>query len=90
MIENLKTAQLVVPAVAGAHLVRTWAAIVNGTADWKPVIGEAPGHKGFYFNFFPWTGFTAGPISALTTAELVLGRKPSIDIARYSSLRAGA
>ena len=90
MIENLKAAQLVVPAVAGAHLVRTWAAIVNGTADWKPVIGEAPGHKGFYFNFFPWTGFTAGPISALTTAELVLGRKPSIDIARYSSLRQAA
>jgi sarcosine oxidase, subunit beta len=90
MIENLKTAQLVVPAVAGAHLVRTWAAIVNGTADWKPVIGEAPGHKGFFFNFFPWTGFTAGPISALTTAELVLGRKPSIDIARYSSLRQAA
>ncbi len=90
MIENLKAAQLVVPAVAGAHLVRTWAAIVNGTADWKPVIGEAPGHKGFFFNFFPWTGFTAGPISALTTAELVLGRKPSIDIARYSSLRQAA
>ena len=90
MIENLKTAKLVVPAVGGAHLVRTWAAIVNGTADWKPIIGEAPRHKGFYFNFFPWTGFTAGPISALTVAELVLGRRPSIDIARYSSLRAAA
>ena len=90
MIENLKTARLVVPAVGGAHLVRTWAAIVNGTADWKPIIGEAPKHKGFYFNFFPWTGFTAGPISALTVAELVLGRRPSIDIARYSSLREAA
>jgi glycine/D-amino acid oxidase-like deaminating enzyme len=54
------------------------------------VIGEVPKHKGFYFNFFPWTGFTAGPISALTTAEVVLGRRPSIDIARYSSLRAAA
>jgi sarcosine oxidase subunit beta len=86
MIENLKAARLVVPAVGGAHLVRTWAAVVNGTADWKPVIGEAPAHKGFYLNFFPWTGFTAGPLSALTTAELVLGRRPSIDIARYSSL----
>lgn len=90
MIENLKTAQLVVPMVAGAHLVRTWAAVVNGTADWKPVIGEAPKHKGFFFNFFPWTGFTAGPISARTTAELVLGRRPSIDIARYSSLNQAA
>lgn len=86
MMRNLATAKLVVPIVAQADLIRTWAAIVDGTEDWKPVIGEAPGHKGFFFNFFPWTGFTAGPISALTTAELVLGRRPSIDIARYSSL----
>jgi sarcosine oxidase subunit beta len=86
LLGNLATARLVVPAVAGVDLVRTWAAIVDGTEDWKPVIGEAPGHKGFFFNFFPWTGFTAGPISALTTSEIVLGRKPSIDIARYSSL----
>jgi glycine/D-amino acid oxidase-like deaminating enzyme len=86
MMRNLATAKLVVPIVAQADLIRTWAAIVDGTEDWKPVIGEAPGHKGFFFNFFPWTGFTAGPISALTTSEIVLGRKPSLDIARYSSL----
>jgi glycine/D-amino acid oxidase-like deaminating enzyme len=90
MIGNLATARMVVPIVGNADLVRTWAAIVDGTEDWKPIVGEAPGHPGFFFNFFPWTGFTAGPISALTTAELVLGRKPSIDIARYSSLRQAA
>lgn len=88
MMHNLATAKLVVPIVAQADLIRTWAAIVDGTEDWKPVVGEAPGHKNFFFNFFPWTGFTAGPISALTTSEIVLGRKPSIDIARYSSLAA--
>jgi glycine/D-amino acid oxidase-like deaminating enzyme len=87
MMRNLATAKLVVPIVAQADLVRSWAAIVDGTEDWKPIIGEMPGHKGFFFNFFPWTGFTAGPISALTAAEIILGRKPSIDIARYSSLR---
>jgi sarcosine oxidase subunit beta len=86
MMRNLATAKLVVPIVAQADLIRTWAAIVDGTEDWKPVIGEAPGHKGFFFNFFPWTGFTAGPLSALTTSEIVLGRKHSIDIRRYSSL----
>lgn len=88
MMRNLATARLVVPIVAQADLVRSWAAIVDGTEDWKPIIGEMPGHKGFFFNFFPWTGFTAGPISALIAAEIVLGRKPSIDIARYSSLTA--
>lgn len=86
LVGNLQTAQRVVPQVAKAQLVRSWAAFVNGTADWKPIIGEAPQHKGFYFCMFPWTGFTAGPISALTTAELILGRKPGIDIARYSAL----
>jgi len=38
-------------------------------------------------NMFPWMGFTAGPISALITAELVLGRKPAIDLSRFSILR---
>jgi glycine/D-amino acid oxidase-like deaminating enzyme len=86
LLGNLRLAKYVVPAIGEAQLVRSWAAIVNGTADWKPIIGEAPKHKGFFFNLFPWTGFTAGPISALVTAELVLGRKPSIDIKRYSAL----
>lgn len=86
MMANLATAKRVVPIVGSADLVRSWAAIVDGTEDWKPIIGEAPGHKGFFFNFFPWTGFTAGPISAVVTSELVLGKRPSIDIRRYSSL----
>jgi glycine/D-amino acid oxidase-like deaminating enzyme len=86
MMANLATAKRMVPVVASADLVRSWAAIVDGTEDWKPIIGEAPGHKGFFFNFFPWTGFTAGPLAALVTSDLVLGRRPPIDIRRYSSL----
>lgn len=86
LLGNLRVAKQVVPAIGEAQLVRSWAAIVNGTADWKPIIGEAPKHKGFYFNLFPWTGFTAGPISALVTSELVRGCQPSIDIGRYSAL----
>jgi sarcosine oxidase subunit beta len=84
---NLATAVAVVPKVASARLLRVWPAIVNGTADWKPILGEVPGLPGFFMNMFPWMGFTAGPISALTTAELVLGRKPAIDLSRFSVLR---
>lgn len=83
---NLKTAIAAVPGLQSARIVRTWPAIVNGTADWRPLIGEVPGLRGFYVNMFPWMGFTAGPISALLTAELILGRKPSIDIERISAL----
>jgi glycine/D-amino acid oxidase-like deaminating enzyme len=84
---NLAVAQHVVPALASVRLLRVWPAIVNGTEDWKPILGEVPGLPGFFMNMFPWMGFTAGPISALVTAELVLGRNPSLDIAAFSALR---
>jgi len=85
--DNLHVALSVVPALANVHVVRTWPAVVNGTADWKPILGEVPGHAGFFMNMFPWMGFTGGPIAALTVAELVMGRKPSVDLERYSVLR---
>ena len=84
---NLRVAQTVVPRLGSARLLRVWPAIVNGTADWKPILGEVPGLPGFFMNMFPWMGFTAGPISALVTAELVMGRKPSMDLRQFSALR---
>ena len=83
---NLATAMAVVPRVASARLLRVWPAIVNGTADWKPILGEVPGLPGFFMNFFPWMGFTAGPIAALITAALVMGRKPPVDISAFPVL----
>jgi glycine/D-amino acid oxidase-like deaminating enzyme len=53
--------------------------VVNGTADWRPVLGEAPGVPGFFLQVFPWMGFTAGPIAARVVADLVLGRQPPVD-----------
>jgi glycine/D-amino acid oxidase-like deaminating enzyme len=84
---NLRVAQAVVPRLGSARLLRVWPAIVNGTADWKPILGEVAGLPGFFMNMFPWMGFTAGPISALVTAELVMGRKPLMDLQQFSALR---
>ena len=72
--------------LAEARITRSWPAIVNGTADWRPVIGEVPGRPGFFVSLFPWMGFTAGPIAARITAELVLGRRPSVDLEAVSAL----
>jgi glycine/D-amino acid oxidase-like deaminating enzyme len=83
---NLATATATVPALAGARIARSWPAIVNGTADWRPLLGEAPGHPGFFLQLFPWMGFTAGPIAARVIADLVLGRKPPVELARISAL----
>jgi sarcosine oxidase subunit beta len=84
---NLRVARHVVPRLDSICLLRVWPAIVNGTADWKPILGELPGRSGVFMNMFPWMGFTAGPMSALLTAELVLGRKPRMDIAAFSAAR---
>lgn len=77
---NLRVALDMVPGIAGLNLVRSWAAFVNGTADWLPIIGPLPGHPDVQVCFVPWMGFTGGPAAARLTADLVLGRPPSLDV----------
>ncbi len=83
---NLQLAAAIVPALRDARLLRTWPAVVNGTADWRPVLGEAPGVAGFFVCCFPWIGFTAGPIAGRIVADLVLGRRVSAAAAAMSVL----
>ncbi len=78
--QNLALAMRVVPALAEIRVVRSWAAVVNGTADWKPILGEVAGMPGFFMDFFPWMGFTAAPIAARIVASLVQGRTPPVDM----------
>jgi glycine/D-amino acid oxidase-like deaminating enzyme len=79
LARNLAVAIDVVPALASVHVVRAWAGVVNGTEDWQPILGECPGLPGFYVVFFPWLGFTAGPLAGRIIASLVQGREPPID-----------
>ncbi|MGL4243291.1 MAG: NAD(P)/FAD-dependent oxidoreductase, partial [Beijerinckiaceae bacterium] len=83
LVGNMKVAIDVVPGLADVKLLRTWAAIVNGTADWKPLLGEAPRAPGFYLCFFPWMGFSAGPVVGRAIADLVLGREPEVDLGPF-------
>ncbi len=83
---NMATAVGVVPAMAGVQAVRTWTAWVNGTPDWRPIIGAAPGCPGVFLALFPWVGFSAGPMTARVIADLVLGRAPSVPLAGVSVL----
>lgn len=84
---NLAIALRVVPRLADVALLRTWPAIVNGTDDWKPIVGEVPRVPGFYLAMFPWMGFTAGPLAARLVAQLVLGRRPDHDLSLFSADR---
>jgi sarcosine oxidase, subunit beta len=80
LAENLATALEVVPAIGSLNLVRSWAAVVNGTDDWLPIIGELDGAPGFFINYVPWMGFTAGPAAARITADLVQAKRCSLDV----------
>ncbi len=81
--DNVAAAVKTVPGLAGVSVIRTWPAIVNGTADWRPILGEAPNAKGFYCCLFPWLGFTAAPYSAKLVADAVLGKPPPNALAQF-------
>ena len=71
----------VVPALRRVQLLRTWPALVNGTHDWRPILGEVPGVPGIYMGMVPWLGFSAGPAAARLVADQIMGRKPEAGLA---------
>lgn len=83
---NMAMAAGVVPAMARVRALRSWTAWVNGTPDWRPIIGEAPELPGFFLALFPWVGFSAGPMTARIVADLVLGRRPPLSLKGISVL----
>lgn len=83
---NMSVAADVVPKLGAMRAVRSWTAWVNGTPDWRPILGEVPSCKGFFLALFPWVGFSAAPMTAQLTAELVLGKRPSSSLKGISVL----
>jgi sarcosine oxidase subunit beta len=81
---NLRVAMKVVPAVAHAHLVRTWVGTGTGTPDLRPLIGEAPSRRGLFFGMFPHMGMTAGPIMGRTLASLVRFGESDRDLTAFA------
>ncbi|MEM1236936.1 MAG: FAD-dependent oxidoreductase [Pseudomonadota bacterium] len=83
---NLATAARVVPAMAQTHALRSWTAWVNGTEDWRPILGEDPNAPGLVHALFPWVGFSAGPMTARIAADLAIGQPPTIPLTGISHL----
>jgi sarcosine oxidase subunit beta len=84
LLANLEVARRVVPAIASARVLRTWAGFVNATDSWLPMIGELPGVPGLFVGAFPFMGFTAGPLLGRTLAELAMGRTVGADVASFA------
>ena len=76
---NLRVALEVVPALRPLRVVRTWAAAVNGSADWRPLLGEMPGVPGLFVNWVPWMGFSGALAASRIVASQVQGRTPPVD-----------
>jgi glycine/D-amino acid oxidase-like deaminating enzyme len=85
--DNLRLAVEVVPRVAGASLLRTWAGVCPGLADGRPVLGELEAVPGFFVAMFPFVGFCGGPIMGKLGARLVLDEDPGFDLAPFSPAR---
>ena len=71
---NLWVAERTVPAVAGLHLIRSWAAM-NINIDGAPLLGALPGHPGVFVAATA-NGYTLGPMMGMLTAALAAGRDP--------------
>lgn len=81
--QNWATAVSVVPGLAGLRAARSWAGFQAVTPDALPVIGRLPGHNEAYIAAGARGGFHMGPAQGLALAELIQGRTPSLDLARF-------
>jgi glycine/D-amino acid oxidase-like deaminating enzyme len=84
---NLWIAARAVPALKDLHAVRMWAGM-NVNIDRAPILGEVPGRPGFY-NCVSSNGYTLAPVLGRLTAEMIVGREPSLPVEAYSIRRFG-
>jgi glycine/D-amino acid oxidase-like deaminating enzyme len=82
---NLFVAQRILPALAGLHVVRTWTGVTVVIDDEFPLIGEVPARPGFFLAVTK--NYTYGPLTARLVADMMLGREPTFDAAKFSPAR---
>jgi len=81
--QNWATATTVVPGLANLRAVRSWAGFQAVTPDALPVIGRLPGHDQAYIAAGARGGFHMGPAQGLALSEMIQGRAPPLDLARF-------
>jgi glycine/D-amino acid oxidase-like deaminating enzyme len=73
-----------IPAVATAPVVASWAGFVDSTPDGVPVIGEIPSVSGLILAAgFSGHGFGIGPGASHLVADIVTGQEPIVDPRPY-------
>lgn len=83
----LKNARATLPTLAYAR-ADEWMGHRPAPADSVPVIGEAPGLRGAFMGFgHHHIGMTAGPTTGRLLSDLIIGRRPNVDLAPYAPTR---
>jgi glycine oxidase len=78
-----------VPALAGAPVVETWAGLRPFTEDRLPVLGPGPVPGLFLASGHFRNGILLAPVTAELLTEAILGRAPSVPLAPFSWGRPG-
>ncbi|WP_262060306.1 NAD(P)/FAD-dependent oxidoreductase [Streptomyces sp. STR69] len=76
MAGNLAQAGRILPFLGDLRLLRMWAGPLAATPDEMPVIGEVPGHPGFFVAGGTYA-FTLAPVWGDTLARQIAGEPPA-------------
>jgi sarcosine oxidase subunit beta len=76
MAGNLAQAGRILPFLGGLRLLRMWAGPLAATPDEMPVIGEVPGHPGFFVAGGTYA-FTLAPVWGDTLCRQIAGAPPA-------------
>jgi len=78
------------PALAGIKPHHGWSGMYTITPDWHPIVGKAPGIKGYYLAVGgSGHSFKIGPPIGESLASMIAGKKAEVDISalRYERFR---
>ena len=84
---SLAVAQAIVPRLASAAVIRTWAGPNMYTPDGRPILGPMPGLPGMHAAVCNTYGFTLGPLCGLLVAEMLAGQPASFYTSAFSPQR---
>jgi sarcosine oxidase subunit beta len=74
-----------IPQLETAEVANSWAGLYETTPDHHAIIGFTGGIEGFFIvGGFSGHGFMHAPGAAILAAEMIMGKKPSIDISRLA------
>jgi len=83
---SLRLAQRIVPRLAAASVIRTWAGPNIYTVDGRPILGAIPGRPGLFAAVCNTYGFTLGPQCGWLVAAALTGRATAAEAADLESM----